>query len=552
VPGQVLGRLVTQATLDDAARQYGLGVCDEVLAQKIGEDPAFRGPDGSFNRLNFQQALRNAGYTEDQFVTDQRDVLVRYQLSNALVSGAHAPTPYLQALHEYRFEERSIEYVVLTAAAAGDIGEPGADELTAYFEENTNRWKAPEYRALQFFEVTPADIADPDEITDAQAQAAYDREIDKYTKPERREISQIVFEGEEEATAAAAAIAEGKSFDDVAGERNLGPSDTSLGLVARRDMIDPKVAEAAFSLEPETTSGAVAGDFGWVIVRVGSVQPGETTTFDDVKDDIKQELSIELARKRIIQTFDEVEDARAAGETFQEIADKIDTTLRTVAAVDASGNDMDGNRIADLPAANDLLAGVFASDVGIENDAVRTADGGYVWYEVTTITPERDRSLDEVRDKVVADWKQAQIEERLAAEADKIRSRIESGETLDKIATEMTLPVRTASNLTRSSQSPVDLTAAAISATFSGPDGHVAVTDGAGTDVSKAVLVVTGVVVPPFNPDAPELAQTRKQISDQIANDYLQQFLVEKQNQLGVQVNQTALQGVVGQIRPGL
>jgi len=143
LPGQVLGRLVTQATLDDTARQYGLGVSDEVLAQKIGEDPAFRGPDGSFNRLNFQQALRSAGYSEDQFVTDQRDVLMRYQLSNALVSGAHTPTPYLQALHEYRFEERSIAYVNLTAAAAGDIGDPGADVLTAYFEENTNRYRAP-------------------------------------------------------------------------------------------------------------------------------------------------------------------------------------------------------------------------------------------------------------------------------------------------------------------------------------------------------------------------------------------------------------------------
>jgi peptidyl-prolyl cis-trans isomerase D len=552
LPGQVLGRLVTEATLDDTARQYGLGVSNEVLAQKIGEDPAFRGPDGTFNRLNFQEALRNAGYTEDQFVTDHRDVLVRYQLSNALVSGAHAPTPYLKALHEYRLEERSIEYVILTAANAGDVGEPGEDELAAYFEENKSRWRAPEYRALRFFEVTPADIVEPDEITDEQARAAYDRDIAEYTRPERRDVSQIVFDSEDEATAAAAAIAEGKSFDEVAGGRNLGPTDTDLGLVTRDDIIDPKVAEAAFALDAGTTSGVVAGDFGWVIVRVDEVQPGETTTFEEVKDDIKQELARELGTRRISQTFNEVEDARAAGETFEEIAGRIGTTLRTIAAVDSGGNDMDGNQVADLPAAGDLLSEAFASDVGIENDAVRTADGGYVWYEVTAITAERDRPLDEVRDKVVADWKAARTEERLAAEAEKIRSRIKAGESLDKIATEMTLPVRTADSLTRSSQPPADLTAAAVSATFGGPQGHVAATDGAGADASKAVLVVTGVTVPPFNPDAPELAQTREQISDQIANDYLQQFIVQKQDQLGVRVNQSALQNIVGQVRPGL
>lgn len=551
LPGQVLGRLVTQATLDDTARQYGLGVSDQALAQKIGEDPAFRGPDGSFNRLNFQQALRNAGYTEDQFVTDQRDVLLRFQLSNALVGGAPTPEPYLRALHEFRLQERSIEYLVLTADVAGDVGEPGGDELTTYFEENKTRWRAPEYRSLTFFEVTPADIANPDEITEEQAQAAYDRNIAEYGEPERREVSQIVFETEEEATAAAEAIAEGKSFDEVASERDLSASDTSLGLVAKDGIIDPKVAEAAFALESGTTSGAVEGDFGWVIVRVDEVQPGQTTAFAEVEDEIKQEIAIDLAKRRIIETFDEVEDARAAGETFQEIADKLGTELHTIAAVDRSGNDMDGNDVSDLPAANELLTEAFASDVGIENDAVRTADDGYVWYEVTDIVAERDRTLDEVRDKVIADWKLDRIEERLEAEAEKISSRIESGETLDAIATEMGLSVETALNLTRSSQPPAPLTGAAVNATFGGPEGHVAVTDGAGDEPSKVVLVVTGVVVPPFDAAAPELVQVRRQISGQIANDYLQQFIVEKQNQLGVRINQTTLQALVGQTRSG-
>jgi peptidyl-prolyl cis-trans isomerase D len=549
LPSQVLGRLVTQATLDDTARQYGLGLSNQMLAQKISEDPAFRGPGGGFNRLNFQQVLRNNGFTEDQYVTDQHAVLLRYQISNALVSAAHAPEPYLQALHQYRFEERSIEYVVLTESTAGDIAEPSETELVAYFEESRSQWRAPEYRALTLFEVMPADIAKPDEITDAEAQAAYDHNLASYTKAERRKVSQLVFDNREEATAAAEAIAGGKSFDEVAGERNLTAADTSLGLVAREQIIDPKVAEAAFALASGTTSEAIEGDFGWVVVRVDEVQPGEIRTFAEVKDEIKQNLAVELGRKRIIEIFDEVEDARAAGETFQEIADKIGAALRTIAAVDRSGNDMEDNRLSDLPAANDLLPAAFETDVGIENDAVRTSDGGYVWYEVTAITPERDRRLDEVRDKVVADWKRARIDERLSAEAEKVSSRAESGEPLDKIAEELGLPVKTALNLTRSSQPPADLTAAAIGAAFGGPQGHVAVTDATGG--AKAVLVVTGVFVPPFNPGAPDLAQARRQISDQIANDYLQQFIVEKQSQLGVRVNQTVLQSIVGQARSG-
>ena len=550
LPGQVLNRLVMQATLDDAAKEYGVGVSDDALAKRIGEDPAFRGPDGSFSRLNFQQALRNVGYTEDQFITDQRDVLLRYQLSSALVSGAHAPTPYLQALHEYRFEERSIEYVVFTADVAGDVGEPSGDELETYFEENKGQWRAPEYRTVSFFEVSPADIADPTEITDEQAQAAYDRAGTEYSKPERRMVSQIIFDNQDDANAAAEAIAQGKSFDEVASERDLSPSDTRIGLVAKTDIIDPKVAETAFSMASGTTSDPIQGGFGWVIVRVDEVQLEETTPFADVAADIKQEIALELAKKRLIQTFDEVEDARAAGETFEEISAKLKLPLHKIEAVDRSGNDMDGRAVADLPAANDFLAGVFESDVAIENDAVRSAEGGYVWYEVTDITPDRDRALDEVRDAVVTAWKQARIAERLTAEGDDIRSKVEGGEGLDTIADEMGLTVKTALNFTRNAQAPADLTSAAVEAAFNGPEGHVAVTDGS-EGVSKAVLVVTGVFVPPFNADAPELAQVRQQLSNQIANDYLQQFIVEKQDKLGVTINQTALQSIVGQVRPG-
>lgn len=545
LPSQVLGRLVTQATLDDTARQYGLGISDEVLAQKIAEDPAFRGPSGNFERLYFQQVLRNNGYTEDQYINDQQAVFLRFQISNALVNGAHAPEPYLRALHEYRFEERSIEYLVLSPDRADEVGEPGETELIAYFEENKSQWRAPQYRGLSLFTVQPEDIAEPEEITDEEAKTAYDRQISQYTKPERRQVSQILFNNGDEASAAAAAIADGKSFDEVASERELSASDTDLGLVTRDDIIDPKIAEAAFTLESGTTSAAVEGDFGWVILRVGSIEPGQVETFDEVKEAIKEQVAVTLAKRRIIETFDEVEDSRAAGDTLAEIANKIGAPLVTVDAVDQSGNGVDGNRAANLPTAPRLLESAFASDVGVENDAVRTEEGGYVWYEVTSDTTERDRDLDEVRDKVIEAWKRTQIDEQLTAQADKIRERLEAGESIEKLAEELTLDVKTALNLTRTSQPPVDLTASAVTATFNGPTGYVAIVDGAGDTGSKAVLVVETAFVPPFNESGPAIAQARDQISNQIANDYLQQFIVEKQDTLGVQVNQVALQSVV-------
>ncbi len=66
-------------------------------------------------------------------------------------------------------------------------------------------------------------------------------------------------------------------------------------------------------------------------------------------------------------------------------------------AVSAAGKDKDGKDV-DLPAKAELLKAAFASDVGIENDALTLQDG-YVWYEVREVTPSALRPLADVKDQ---------------------------------------------------------------------------------------------------------------------------------------------------------
>lgn len=545
LPGQVLGRLVTQATLDDMAGQFGLGISSEALAKDIAENPAFVGPSGGFERLYFTQVLRNNGFNEDQYITDRRAVLLREQISKALVGGATVPDSYLRAFHELRSEERDISYITLEQADAGEIDDPSDSVLTTYFDENAGRWRAPEYRALALFEVTPSDIAAPDEISDEETQAYYDANNGRYTRPELRRVSQIHFDTQVEADKASEDLAGEKTFDDIVAERNLSTEDISLGLVTRELIIDQEVADAAFSISLNETSEVVEGEFGWVIARVEEIQPEVVRTFDEVKEEIKQNLAIELATRRIIGTFDEVEDARAGGETLAEISQKIGAQLKTIAAVDRGGLGEDRDRIADLPGGDAVVVGAFESDVGIENDAIRTEENGYVWYEVTDVIPESERVLADVRDSVVEAWKQNEIDKKLAEKADSILSRLQSGEPIADLAEDLAFEVKTATQLTRTMPATEDLSTSAIAAAFDGPKGHIGVADGPRTGAAKIVMLVTNTNVPSFDPGAADMVQMERQIASQIANDYLQQYLVEKQRELGVSVNQIVLQSVI-------
>jgi peptidyl-prolyl cis-trans isomerase D len=105
--------------------------------------------------------------------------------------------------------------------------------------------------------------------------------------------------------------------------------------------------------------------------------------------------------------------------------------------------------------------------------------------------------------------------------------------------------VKTAEKITRATQPSGDLTPAVIQSTFAGPKSYAAVASGSG-DQTKIVLLVTDSTVPPFFAGAPEMAQVEQQVSGQLANDLLSQYVSELQSQLGVAVNQTALQQLLG------
>ena len=90
-------------------------------------------------------------------------------------------------------------------------------------------------------------------------------------------MSQIVFPNAEEAAAARGRIAAGTSFEDLAKERGLNPSDVDLGMIAKSAIIDAAIADAAFSLPSGEISQPVPGRFGVALVKIGKIEPGDRT-----------------------------------------------------------------------------------------------------------------------------------------------------------------------------------------------------------------------------------------------------------------------------------
>ena len=218
---QILGQLIAETTLDEEAKKLRLGASEADIAKRITADPSFRGPSGQFDRTRFEQLIRQAGFTETRFVDDQRRAMLRRQIAQSVGGEMKVPTTAATALNQFRNEKRSIEYMVLGLAQAGEIPPPTPEVLNKYFEERKALFRTPEYRKITLLRLSPADIAKPDTVSDADAKAYFEQRRDSYGRPEKRELRQIVFPNAEEATAARERITKGATFDDIAKERGV-------------------------------------------------------------------------------------------------------------------------------------------------------------------------------------------------------------------------------------------------------------------------------------------------------------------------------------------
>ncbi|MCQ0988480.1 SurA N-terminal domain-containing protein [Jiella marina] len=542
----VVSQLVSGAVLDEQSRQLGLGVSDERLAQTIAEDPTFRDSSGNFSRQAFSNALRNARVNENDYIEQQNRVARRSQLVDAVARDAQTPAVFVTALGLYNGERRTVDYLTLQAPEPSAIADPSEEELQSYFDEHQSRYAAPEYRSIAYAELTPQAITDPSTVTEDQIAADYEARKATYTTPERRHVQQIVFQDREAAEAAKYALASGTSFEEVAADAGRSLADIDLGTVAKSAIPGSEVADAAFSLETNEVSDVVDGIFGPTIVRVLRVEPEGVQPLEEVQDNIRNELALANAAETVNSAYDVYEDARGGGATFQEAADRAGIPVKTVEAIDRQGNDAEGNPVADIPAQDDLLQAAFESEPGLDNLPVNVNPNGYVFFDVLSVDPARDRTLDEVRERVVADWKGEKAQEQLTARAEEYEQAIVGGQSMGDIAAEAGLEVQTANAITRTSGAS-ELGREGVEAAFSGGVGAVATAPGR-EDGTRLVLTVRE-VAPPADPAANVSQAERQQMAGMLENDLYQTYVNVLQNEYPVSMNRSAMEQARALIR---
>ncbi len=539
---EVLSEMIAQAGLDQQAQKMGLGLSNSQISRGITSNPQLQDQHGQFDRARFEMLLRDMGMTEQSFLTTQRQVALRRQLIDSISGDITLPQAWIDAINQFQNQERSIQYVSLGAAQAGDIPQPTDDQLKKYFDDRKILFRAPEYRKINTVTVTPAALAQWLQVSDADIKKAYDEQHASFVTPEKRHIEQIVFPNMADAQAAADRIKSGTSFADIAKERGLKPQDIDLGTLSKAGMVDPKVADAAFALKEGEASAPVQTQFGAVVVTVLKIEPTTTKSLADATPQLRNQIALDRAKKQIQDLHDKIEDDRAGGATLEQAAQKEKLPAVTF-DVDRSGRDPDGKLAVNLPHGAEIVSGAFASDVGVDNDPI-DIDGGYVWYDVAAITPARDRTLDEVKGAVTQRWRDDEIASRLKTKAADLLDKLKSGTPFATLAAADNVGIQTATALKRGGSSG-DISPNVTLAIFH--TAKAAFGDSVGSAPTQwIVFEVTDIKTPAFAANSADGKQIEDTLRNQMADDLIGQYVGWLENNLGTNVNPSVLAQVMG------
>ncbi len=540
VEDQVLAQLVAGALLDEQARKMGLGLSKDKLASLTAEDPAFQGPDGKFDRQRFLYLLQQIGMRPEDYFNNRANVAIRQQIIDASTDGLKAPDTFLRAVALYRGEDRTVEYLSIPRSIVEPVEEPANDVLTKWFETVKARYAAPEFRKIAYVKLEPEDISDPAAVTDEQVREDYEKNKARYTTPETRAIEQLVFASVDKAKAAKEAIAGGKTFEQAMADEGKTAADVQLGMLAKDKVPDAAIAEAAFKLQSGQVSDPVQGAFGTVLVRVTAITPEVVKPLAEVSDQIRKDIALGEANRILLDVHDSYEDARAGGDSLKDAADKMKLKLVTIDAVDVTGKRPDETIINDLPSSVELLRAVFEAEPNTENQPINVGSNGFVFYEVEGITPARERPLDEVKAKAIADWKSEQADSRLADKLKEFQKRVADGAALDVVAGELKLEKQTKRGLKREANDP-DLGQEGVSAVFDLANGGVGITPA--SDGSGRLLFKVTEVTEPIAADATTLPEdARKNFAQGLAGDMLDELVARLRGEFDVEVNRAAAQ----------
>lgn len=447
---QVLDNLVDAEAVLQRAVSSGLRVGDAQVATAIRSMQVFQ-DSGSFSSDRYNAVLRSQGLSSQGFEHDLRRNMLGGQVRVALSNTAIVTTAEVERALRRQNEQRKVRLLTIDPAAL-QISEPDEAGIKAWYDENKDRYVEAEQVSIRYIELSRQLLADAVPADDEELRAIYEQRIQQgnFGLSEQREARHILIEVGENASqddvsaaqakldAARKRIADGESFDSVAKDVSQDVGSASLGGQLGqfgRGVMEAAFEDAAFALSIGDLSEPVRTRFGWHLIEVTAIQPAKVRSFEDARDDLlrahqlsqAEELFADQADRLATLGFENPDSLVIAAET-------LGLPVKTSAFFSRRGQLAEG--VVANPAVREAAFSPDVLDAGNNSDLIEVDDERRVMLRIAERKPERQKTLDEVRDDIVNAIK-LETSAKMAGElGESILVKLRDGMALDELAQE--------------------------------------------------------------------------------------------------------------------
>ncbi len=414
-----LERLVRERVMAAAAVKQHLSTSDQRLARDLSENPsiaALRKPDGSLDVERYKQLVGAQGLSPEGFENRVRqDLSMRQVLAGVNATGLSAGAMVDQTLAAY-FERREVQIQGFNTADFASKVTPTDDQLDQFYKSNPQLFQAPESASIEYL-VLDLDAAKKGIVLKAEeVKAYYDQNSARLSGQEERRASHILITAAKSAPEAERVAAKAKaqallaevkkapeSFADVAKKNSQDPGSAQNGgdldFFARGAMVKP-FEEAVYAMQKGEISSVVESDFGFHIIRLTDIKAPKQKTFEEMKPEIEADLLKTQAQKKFAELAEGFTNAvYEQAESLKPAADRLGLQVKTMANIQRTP----GTGVTGALANTRFLNALFSAD-SVEKkrntEAVETGANQMISGRIVQYTAARTLPLAEVKDRV--------------------------------------------------------------------------------------------------------------------------------------------------------
>ena len=310
--------LIIRRLLLDYLSNNGYRVSPEYVAELIRTNESFQ-VGGVFIRQNYEAILTGQGVSVDQFENDLRLQLEINQLRRGLIETAFMTNAEFTQFIELQMQERSGQMLIIDSSRFMDQVNVDPLEVNDYYQNNLDLFQSNEEVDVEYLEINIEDVAQQVQFSGDDIRDYYENNLDRFVSNEERKSSHILVAIDEDTTdeQAAELIKEIQSkleietFEELAKQYSDDPGSAAQGGDlgwAETGLFVPEFESALFSMNVGDISEAVKTDFGYHLIRMDDIKPGQQQAYEDIEYELELEYSRLLAEEELFELADQMAD----------------------------------------------------------------------------------------------------------------------------------------------------------------------------------------------------------------------------------------------------